>query len=359
MLAISLTAQSQDSTNVFVKTLHSIDSLVTESLSSEGGIIPAPMFNPTMGTGIAVLPVYVYRLKGVHPETNPSTSQGILFFNLAGNFLVGAKQTLYFNRNKYWLDVYAGYSSMNFKHFYNNGEDQEEVQFDGFISSMSFAFKVKNNFFIGPMMSNNYLREELPDRYNPLRVSEEYYWYHVPGVKLAFDSRDNLFYPESGWFNTLTYETMIHNPANNFNFDKVTFGLANYQGISQKRDMLIASRLFSQLGMGLLPLHEMASPGASPVLRGYITGNYLNSSMVTVQTELRWMYSEKWGCVGFMGYGWLFDEPRTARDGITLPSIGAGIRYRIFPEFKINLGFDVAVGRDGSANVYLKMSESF
>ncbi|MBK3519660.1 BamA/TamA family outer membrane protein [Carboxylicivirga marina] len=359
LLTASTHVSSQDTTNVFVKTLHNIDSLVTESLSSEGGIVPAPMFNPTMGTGIAVLPVYVYRIKGTHPETNPSTSQGILFFNFTGSFLAGAKQTLYFNRNKFWLDAYVGYASMTFENYIKGSDKKETVQFKGFVSNVSFAFKVKEHFFLGPIMSNSYLLEELSEQFGSSGDNDNFYWYHVPGLKVSYDSRDNLFYPESGWFSSLSYETLIHNPSYSYNFDKIILGISNYQIISKDKSKLIATRFFGQAGIGKLPLHEMASPGASPILRGYITGNYLNSSMISVQSELRWMFNERWGAVGFAGYGWLFDEPRNIEDNISLPSIGTGVRYRIFPTFKINLGLDVAFGRDGSANVYFKLSESF
>ncbi|GEM_PF-4945187 len=350
---------SQDTTSVFKKTLHSIDSLVTGSLNSEGGIIPAPVFNPALGTGIAVLPVYVYQLKGVAPETNPSTSQGILYLNFTGSYLAGLKQTLYFNRNKYWLDAYAGYVSMNYNHYVQNGNIKESIWFKGFVSNVSFAFKIKDHWFLGPMFTNNYIFEKLTDRTDKTFNDIGYNWFHTPGVKLTHDSRDNIFYPETGWFSSLSYETLIHLDETEFNFDKFIFGLSNYSSIHSTKDVVLASRIFTQLGFGDLPLHEMASPGSTQILRGYITGNYLNSSIFSLQTELRWMFPNRWGFVGFVGYGWLFDEPRQFNSSISLPSIGAGVRYRIFPVFKINLGLDAAFGRDGSANVYFKLTESF
>ncbi len=317
------------------------------------------MFNPTMGTGIAVLPVYVYRLKGTDESTHPSTSQGILFFNFSGSFMAGAKQTLYFNRNKYWLDVYAGYASMSFDHYMNDTRVKEEVKFKGFVSNISFAFKVGQHMFIGPIMSNNFVLEDLAGRLLAIGQNEDYMWFHVPGLKYTFDSRDNIFYPESGWFNSISYESLIHRKGNPYNFDKVLISASTYIPLSDKKDMILASHVFAQFGMGALPLHEMASPGAAPILRGYITGNYLNSSMVSLQSELRWMFTDFWGAVGFIGYGWLYDEPRDIGHNLSLPSIGVGARYRLFPAFKINLGLDIAFGRDDNVNIYFKLSESF
>ncbi len=340
------------------KTVETIDSIVNTSLEKDMGIIPAPVFNPAFGTGIAVLPVFVYRPKGFDKETHPSTSQGILFLNFTGSYLAGAKQTLYLNKNKFWIDAYLGYASMKFKYYDNIDtpeDDYREITFQGFVSNVSFLINLKKYFYLGPIFSSNYIKEnaELPDG-----LEQSFEWYHTPGLKTSYDSRDNIFYPVEGWFSTLALESLIKSESQSYDFNKITVGVSNYKSLTLEGDKIIASRIYTQLGYGNLPLHEMASPGASPILRGYITGNFLNSSILTAQAEFRWMFSERWGTVGFLGYGILFDQPHQLNDNLNLPSIGAGMRYRIFPKFKINVALDVAFGRK-SANMYFSLSESF
>lgn len=341
------------------KTMDTIDSLVTTSLEKDIGIIPAPVFNPAFGTGIAVLPVFVYRPKGFHPETHPSTSQGILFFNFTGSWLAGIKQTLYLNRNRFWIDIYAGYASMQFK-LYNNinasKDDYKDIRFDGFVSNLSFLILARRHFYVGPIFSNNYLRQT--EKNLQSLDQNKHNWFHTPGIKFSYDSRDNIFYPIQGWFSTLSFESLIPSKSYSYDFNKITAGLSTYQKLDAYGNKILASRAYTQLGIGDLPLHEMASPGASPILRGYITGHYLNSSIVSLQAEYRWMFTKRWGTVGFIGYGWLFDQPNQIKENIGLYSIGAGLRYRIFPKFKINMALDVALGRN-SANVYFRLSESF
>ncbi|MCU4173465.1 BamA/TamA family outer membrane protein [Carboxylicivirga sp. N1Y90] len=339
--------------------MDSIDSLVTTSLEKDVGIIPAPVFNPAFGAGIAVLPVFIYRPKGFHPETKPSTSQGIIYFNFTGRWLAGLKQTLYLNRNRFWIDAFAAYASMNFK-LYNNitasKDDYREIKFEGFVSNLSFLVLARRHFYIGPIFSSNYLKQEEVGVSQPYQ--NEYHWYHTPGIKLSHDSRDDIFYPIEGWFSTLSFESLLPSKSYSYDFNKITAGISTYQKLDGNGDKIIASRLYTQLGIGDLPLHEMASPGASPILRGYITGHYLNSSIISLQSEYRWMFSDRWGTVGFLGYGWLFDQPNQIKENLGLYSIGAGIRYRFFQKFKINLALDVAFGRN-SANVYFSLSESF
>lgn len=341
------------------KTIGTIDSIVNTSLEKDIGIIPAPVFNPSFGTGIAVLPLFIYRPQGFDKETNPSTSQGILFVNFTGSYLLGAKQTLYLNRNRFWIDAYAGYASMKYK-FYGNfdtsKDDYKMITFKGFVSNVSFLVLFKKHFYIGPIFSSNNLLEQVKDA--DVNFEEQSEWYHTPGLKLSYDSRDDIFYPVHGWFSSLAYEKLLQSRHHSYDFNKITVGVSQYSSLTANGDKVIATRVYSQLGIGDLPLHEMASPGASPILRGYITGNYLNSSIFSVQSEFRWMFTKRWGTVGFLGYGILFDQPNQISENLNLPSVGAGMRYRIFPKFKMNLALDVALGRK-SANVYFSLSESF
>ena len=45
-------------------------------------------------------------------------------------------------------------------------------------------------------------------------------------------------------------------------------------------------------------------------------------------------------------------------NGKLLPSIGAGFRYAAFPENKMNVGIDIAAGKD-DWGVYFRIGESF
>ena len=337
------------------KTINTIDSLVNNSLSKDIGVVPAPVFNPTFGTGIAVVPMAVYKHKKFTPETNPSTSQGILYTNLAGSYIAGAKQTTYLNRNRYWIDAYAGYASMKYR-FYdlydNSASEFTDIRFKGFVSNISVLALVSKYFYLGPIFSSSYIQTDLQQE----EVIDDYEWFNTPGIKCSYDSRDDIFYPVKGWLGSFTYTKLFNTKLNNYQFDKINLGISNYYSLNNQ--MVWANRAYTQLGYGTMPLHEMASPGASPILRGYITGNYINSSIITLQSEFRWMFAERWGCVGFTGYGWLFNQPSQLKNSLTLPSIGGGLRYRIFPAFKINMACDIAFGRNSHSFIF-SLSESF
>ncbi|MBS2097494.1 BamA/TamA family outer membrane protein [Carboxylicivirga linearis] len=337
------------------KTINTIDSLVNNSLSKDIGVVPAPVFNPTFGTGIAVVPMAVYKHKKFTPETNPSISQGILYTNLAGSYIAGAKQTTYLNRNRFWMDAYVGYASMKYRFYdfyYNPDNDYTDIRFKGFVSNISVLALVTKYFYVGPIFSSNYIQTEIKSN----NTISDYEWFNTPGVRCSYDSRDDIFYPVKGWLGSLSYTKLFDTKLNHYQFDKINLGISNYYSLND--NMVWANRVYTQLGYGTIPIHEMASPGASPILRGYSTGNYINSSIVTLQSEFRWMFAKRWGCVGFGGYGWLFDQPNQISDNISLPSVGGGLRYRIFPAFKINMACDIAFGRNSHSFIF-SLSESF
>jgi hypothetical protein len=359
ILILSSDLYAQEQKNLINSTIESIDSMVSKSLQRDVGIIPAPSFNPSFGAGIAILPVFIFRPPGVDQATHPSTVQGLLFFNFTGSIMWGAKSTLYFNRNKFWLDFYMGYILRTLKFYGNNdfSTDQHiDIHFKGGASSFSFLSRIIPHFYIGPIINANYLQEKV-DKLEEHKESP-FLWYLTPGLKLSYDSRDDIFFPTSGWFSEFLYKQLIEHNNDPFKFDVVTLGVSNYAALNKSASMILANRLYSQIGDGTLPFHEKASPGASSILRGYIIGHYMDDSIISWQSEYRWMFSKRWGMVGFAGYGWLFDEPKNISESIGLPSIGAGLRYRLFTKFKINVALDVAFGRE-NANVYFSLSESF
>ena len=68
--------------------------------------------------------------------------------------------------------------------------------------------------------------------------------------------------------------------------------------------------------------------------------------LLAAQAEYRWRFYGKWTAVGFFGLATMFESINPDDDGQILPGIGTGIRYMAFPETNMNIGLDVAVGRE-------------
>jgi len=56
--------------------------------------------------------------------------------------------------------------------------------------------------------------------------------------------------------------------------------------------------------------------------------------------------------------GWAFDSISQISTNDALPSIGTGIRYMMISSYKINVGVDVAAGKDETV-LYFRIGEAF
>ncbi|MCG8580007.1 MAG: hypothetical protein MI866_08825, partial [Bacteroidales bacterium] len=175
---------------------NTIDSMVTESFDSEFGVLPAPVYNRSWGVGIAVVPFWIYRLPNSDTENFPSVTQGMIYSNFSDSFVGGIKQTMYFKKNKYWLDTYLGYTSILFEPK-NSEQASEQLNFDGFVSNIIFSYSLMNSFYVGVIMGNNYMKETIYSK--DYQGGDDYDWYNSIGVKLTYDTRIDIFYPLNSW----------------------------------------------------------------------------------------------------------------------------------------------------------------
>jgi len=93
-------------------------------------------------------------------------------------------------------------------------------------------------------------------------------------------------------------------------------------------------------------------------IRGYTNGKHRANQVYDIQAEYRWNFYKKWGAVAFGGIATAVDKPNEITwDGI-LPAAGVGIRYKAVPTEDINIGIDVAVGKD-DWGIYFRIGEAF
>jgi hypothetical protein len=76
--------------------------------------------------------------------------------------------------------------------------------------------------------------------------------------------------------------------------------------------------------------------------------------------EHRWQFTERWGAVVFGGLDKLWDDDLEALITEDLYySVGAGIRFMINTDQKINFRIDAAVGNGDNKGIYVGIRETF
>ena len=93
-------------------------------------------------------------------------------------------------------------------------------------------------------------------------------------------------------------------------------------------------------------------------IRGYTQGEFRGNNKLAVQGEYRWNFHERWGAVGFIGLATVFEAINDEDNGRILPGIGCGIRYTAFTDNHMNVGLDIAAGKN-DWGLYFRIGEAF
>ncbi|WP_430817666.1 BamA/TamA family outer membrane protein [Carboxylicivirga sp. RSCT41] len=346
--------------------LDRVDSMLVTK-KNESAVLPGPVYNPSLGAGIAILPISVYHLKGQSADTKPSSTQGILFASLNRSYAIGVKQSIFLNSNKYWLEGTLNYASLRLE-YYGIGQhlsinEPAWVRMYGITTDLSLQTKINGKLYGGITFNfkslelngeeestNNWLEA---DGFSTKRENIV-----MSGLKLSYDSRNHLFTPTSGLLSSMFYSNSNNLIGSELNYVLFGFTCSNYININKSNPNTLAWQLYFRGSSGEVPLYDYSTPGKSKVLRGYISGKHLDKSILTIQSEYRFNIYKNWGAVVFAGAGKVFPDIAEFDKKSWLPSIGTGIRYRLLKTQNVNARLDLAFGKS-DFNVYFGISEVF
>jgi hypothetical protein len=175
-------------------------------------------------------------------------------------------------------------------------------------------------------------------------------------LNLSLDTRSNPHYPRTGYYSEIKYNFFPEFMANEVCTRKLELNHNHYFSIRQGKDVL-AARAHAGLGLTELSFAQQFIVGRKDI-RGYTQGAFRGDYLLTAQGEYRWNFHKRWGAVGFAGVATVFDAINESDNGKLLPGVGAGIRFRVFPETNFSVGLDVAAGID-DWGVYFQIGEAF
>lgn len=182
------------------------------------------------------------------------------------------------------------------------------------------------------------------------------------GPALTFDNRNNNTYTTKGLILN-TYLNVIQGIFGNnsyqgayFNFDYAEFFKLDRHfvlGFNVKEQSLIGGRS---------PFYLLPQLGNDALMRGYYEGRYRDRNLLAGQGELRYRITDRFGIVGFLGWG------EVAHDAFSVsalkPDIGGGLRYFFDTEKGLSIRADYGFGQKPAGEpreqgFYIALGESF
>ena len=144
--------------------------------------------------------------------------------------------------------------------------------------------------------------------------------------------------------------------GSDFDFNDYEFNFRHYTALSE-RD-IIAMQFYFRMVTGNPPFYELSALGGQNVMRGYYEGRYRDRYYYSFQSAYRFKLFWKLGAVLFAGIGDVSDAVGNFKFKYIKPSYGAGLRYMLDEEEKLNLRVDAGFGKD-AFGVYFSIEEAF
>jgi outer membrane protein assembly factor BamA len=175
------------------------------------------------------------------------------------------------------------------------------------------------------------------------------------GLIASYDTRDNIFSAERGWYIELSHET-YGGQISNFSFTHVSLDVRRFFSLPWSH--VFAARVFGRHVDGRVPFQEMSTLGGPGDMRGYQAGRYRDDFAAYIQAEYRMPILWRFWLAAFGSAGNVSPDPgRYSFHGVKYAG-GGGVRFRMNEE-RFTIRCDYAVTGEGGSNFYLSINEAF
>jgi hypothetical protein len=335
----------------------------TQGVSTAQNIVvaPIPISNPSLGTGLALTGMLLYKVDQDSPESFTALGGGYLS---SGSWLVGAGQKLNFDSDQYRLTAAVGVGQVNYT-FFGVGADSTSTGIPIDQKAAGGMLDFRRRFFqalhIGLRYNYGSVETSLaapPGSLAPL-LSEKELDLKVAGLGLvaSWDTRDRQFSPREGTY--VEFKSNFASSAFGSDLEFQTYSAAWNAYYTLGDPNVLAARVSLCKVSQSTPFFATCAYGSQGDLRGYEAGRYRDVNMITAQAEYRVRLWSRFGVVAFAGTGSVAGSFGGLFSAQSLPAAGIGLRYVAVPSQGVNVSADYAWGKNGSSGLYVYIGDSF
>ena len=279
---------------------------------------------------------------------SPSSSTSLIgVYTTNNSYFAAFIQQLYLKQDTWRLKLIGGVGNANLQVYHEFDQAGEYIDYATLMSlfSVDAKRKVYKKFYAG--LSGALVKAnttfDVTDPVTGEKLVDKQIM-NNGGINFLYDNRDNINYPTKGlqvYMNNRFYQKWMGNDSS---FISIEFSYNFYFNFkSEKRVMLL--RYYSKTSIGEVPFQGQNVIRGDDI-RGYFKGNYRNKQLYSYQAEYRHRFENRFGFVAFAGIAAVVPDMMSMLTTHYLPGAGVGIRYMLIKKEKINIGIDVAVGRD-------------
>ena len=295
-------------------------------------INPNDTISPTSSTGIG----------GIYSENN--------------TWFTFISQKLYLAEDKWRINASLGLGKIYFQTYYEVAPGYGDfIDYTNamWVVKVAVERKIYNHLY-GGMQYSFYQSETAYDK-EELKTNDTLVNYSPLGFVFEFDNRDDNHYPRKGFL--IKYDNYFYNDnfGSAYDFTKHRLSINYFADINS--NLVLLSRFHTYFSLGDVPFTEQRAVGQGDI-RGYSQGKYRANQIFDIQSEGRLRFNDKWGMVFFGALAIATDDLSKNQFNDILPGVGLGVRYMAIPSEKMNIGFEVALGKD-DWGIYFRIGETF
>ncbi len=321
-------------------------------------VVPIPISNPTLDTGLVAGAAYFYPQSAEQKKTQPASltaAAGLYTSNDSKAF--GIAQQNYWKDDKWRFTGMVGAADLRLTLLAPDGSDDGtsvDWRIQGAFLFAKLATRLRGNWYGGI-----FTRRIDADQSIAIDVDNASTEFDIGdvtsagwGAILEYDSRDNPFNSSDGRYFKL--DALFNDEAIGSSSTYQSYGAA-YRSYHKLTDtVVLAWEVQGCQRGGMAPLWD----ACTVKLRGFSATDYLGKVSTSGQAEARWQLSTRWGLVGFAGAGYVGSSFSGIREHEAIPSYGAGLRFIVLKAKRINLRLDYARSTDSDA-IHFSVGEAF
>lgn len=309
--------------------------------------IPLIGYNRTVEFSAGLLLNGYYKIN-LEDTISPSSSTKLIGMYTTNKSYFGAVvQQFFLDHDKWRLKLVGGYGNANLQVYHEFDQAGQYYNYTTLMSILSLDAKRKvyKKLFVG--LSGSLMNAKTTfDVVNPETgekpIDEQAL--NNGGINFLWDSRNNVNYPIKGLHVSLNNHFYGKWMGNDSSFVQIELSYNFYMNFKSERKVLLL-RYYSKSSFGEVPFQGQNVVRGDDI-RGYSKGKYRDNQVYSYQAEYRHRFKNRFGFVAFAGIAAAVPDMLSLLSTTYLPGVGAGVRFMLIEKEKINMGINVAVGRD-------------
>jgi outer membrane protein assembly factor BamA len=320
-------------------------------------VAPIPIVNPTIGNGLAIAALMLYKIDPKSPVSTTAVAAG---YTDTDSWGVGVMQDAKFAEDRWRVLGGAAIALAQYELYIPDISPDFHFSTEQRLAGglLQVQRRVANDIYVGLRYMRATVNFPAPEEAQEL-IPEQGIDFNIGGLGLVgeWDSRNHSFQPNGG--NRAVFRSNFSRDAFGAELEYDTVSLAFNHYRKGLRDQDVFAWRASVCGTSSdTPFFERCQFGSSNDLRGYPVGRYYDDAMYAAQIEYRAPLWKRLGAVAFAGVGSVASSFSDLGSSDTLTAAGVGLRILASKEQRLNVSIDFAVGRDESA-FYVYIGEAF